>query len=280
MIARNYLRLEYVGHRFRNDKETCHVLHDVNLTIDKGEIVSLVGHSGCGKSTLLHLIAGIEQPTQGVLLCAGKEITCPGRDRAIVFQNHNLLPWLSCFQNVYLAVERAFSRRRPAAQLKAMARHALSKVGLQEALDKYPGELSAGMRQRVGIARALAIEPSVLLMDEPFNALDTATRAQLQDELMALASSTGTTIVLATHDVDEAVILSDRVVLLSDGPASTIHDIVTVPLPRPRRRLDLLDDARYGSCRSAILGFLHREPEGVRPHMGSDPGLKSATLTP
>jgi nitrate/nitrite transport system ATP-binding protein len=268
MKTNNYLRLEYVGHRFRNNKEACHVLHDINLTINKGEIVSLVGHSGCGKSTLLHLIAGLERPTQGVLLCAEKEITCPGRDRAIVFQNHNLLPWLSCFQNVYLAVERAFLRRHPTTQLKAMAEAALAKVGLQDALDRYPGELSAGMRQRVGIARALAIEPSVLLMDEPFNALDTATRAQLQDELMALASSTGTTIVLATHDVDESVMLSDRIVLLSDGPASTIHDILPVSLPRPRRRMDLLNDARYGSCRAAVLGFLHQRRTVMTPERG------------
>jgi nitrate/nitrite transport system ATP-binding protein len=204
---KKFLRLEYVGHRFRNGNEYSHVLHDVNLVIHQGETISLMGHSGCGKSTILHLIAGLERPTQGVLLCAEKEITCPGRDRAMVFQNHNLLPWLTCYQNVYLAVERAFARKRSAAALKVQAETALRKVGLQGHMNKYPGELSTGMRQRVGIARALALEPSVLLMDEPFNALDRATRAQLQDELMALAAAAGTTVVLVTHDVDEAVLM-------------------------------------------------------------------------
>lgn len=253
-----FVRIEYVGQTFSSKKGDFVALRDINLNIRKGEFVSLIGHSGCGKSTLLNLIAGIATPTTGVLLCGEKEIKGPGPDRAVVFQNHSLLPWLTCFQNVYLAVERVFSHTDTVGQLKARTASALNLVGLRHAQHKLPKEISGGMKQRVGIARALALEPKVLLLDEPFGALDSLTRAHLQDELLRIVASTSTTAVMVTHDVDEAVLLSDRIVMLTNGPAATIGDIVQVDLDRPRNRLALLDDARYAAYRAAVLSFLHQ----------------------
>jgi nitrate/nitrite transport system ATP-binding protein len=207
---------------------------------------------------LLNLIAGLTRPTSGVLLCAEREITGPGPDRAVVFQNHSLLPWLSCFQNVYLAVERVFGGQEKRPQLVERTRAALDLVGLLPAQNKLPREISGGMKQRVGIARALAIEPGVLLMDEPFGALDALTRAHLQDELLKIVAKTHTTTVMVTHDVDEAVLLSDRIVMLTNGPAATIGEILPVPLSRPRDRVRLANDAAYLACRAAVVDFLHR----------------------
>ena len=238
-------------------------LSDINLTIRQGEFVSLIGHSGCGKSTLLNLVAGLLTPTTGTLICAGREIDGPSPERAVVFQNHSLLPWLTCWGNIYLAVEQVFGGSESKAQLKARTDAALELVGLSNARDKKPHEVSGGMKQRVGIARALAMEPKVLLMDEPFGALDALTRAHLQDELMRIQSRIGCTVVMVTHDVDEAVLLSDRIVMMTNGPAATIGDVLTVPLARPRDRLALADDADYLACRRAVLDFLyHRQ---VRP---------------
>lgn len=234
-------------------------LHDIDLTIRQGEVVSIIGHSGCGKSTLLNLISGLEQATHGVLLCAGREIAGPGPDRAVVFQNHSLLPWLTCLGNVYLAVERVFGGRERGSQLKARALAALEQVGLTHAAQKYPHEISGGMKQRVGIARALAMEPKVLLMDEPFGALDALTRAHLQDVLIALHARLGMTVVMVTHDVDEAVLLSDRIVMMTNGPAATVGEILEVRLPRPRNRLELANDATYTAHRASVLRFLYRK---------------------
>ncbi|SHH73023.1 ABC transporter ATP-binding protein [Pollutimonas bauzanensis] len=268
-----FVRIEYVGQTFPSKKGDFIALRDINLDIRKGEFVSLIGHSGCGKSTLLNLIAGITTPTTGVLLCAEKEIKGPGPDRAVVFQNHSLLPWLTCFQNVFLAVERVFSATESTGQLKARTAAALNLVGLRHAQHKFPKEISGGMKQRVGIARALAIEPKVLLLDEPFGALDSLTRAHLQDELLRIVASTATTAVMVTHDVDEAVLLSDRIVMLTNGPAATIGEILPVKLARPRHRLDLLDDPEYASCRAAVLGFLHQRhrPAGAAGGAGGSP---------
>ena len=257
-----FVRIEYVGQTFSSRKGDFIALRDINLNIRRGEFISLIGHSGCGKSTLLNLIAGIANPTTGVLLCGEKEIKGPGPDRAVVFQNHSLLPWLTCFQNVYLAVERVFSNTDSVGELRARTASALNLVGLRHAQHKYPGEISGGMKQRVGIARALALEPKVLLLDEPFGALDSLTRAHLQDELLRIVASTSTTTVMVTHDVDEAVLLSDRIVMLTNGPGATIGDIVKVTLPRPRNRLALLDDAQYASYRAAVLNFLHQRHSG------------------
>jgi nitrate/nitrite transport system ATP-binding protein len=234
-----------------------HALSDIHLGVAQGEFVTLIGHSGCGKSTLLNLIAGLLRPSEGVLLCDEREINAPGPDRAVVFQNHSLLPWLSCFDNVYLGVERVFGARETKAQWRARTEAALELVGMGHALGKRPHEISGGMKQRVGIARALAMEPKVLLMDEPFGALDALTRARLQDELLKIVARTRSTVVMVTHDVDEAVLLSDRIVMMTNGPAATIGEILSVDLPRPRERVQLAEDARYVHCRKQVLEFLY-----------------------
>jgi nitrate/nitrite transport system ATP-binding protein len=242
---------------FNTKKGRFHALHDVNLTIRKGEFIALIGHSGCGKSTLLNLIAGLLSPTDGGLLCDNREIAGPGPERAMVFQNHSLLPWLTCFQNVYLAVERVFGGKESKAQLQQRTEDALALVNMSHASQKRPNEISGGMKQRVGIARALAMEPKVLLMDEPFGALDALTRAHLQDELLKIVARTQSTVVMVTHDVDEAVLLSDRIVMMTNGPAATIGEILDVPLARPRNRVELAEDATYMHCRKAVLDFLY-----------------------
>ncbi len=277
-----FVSIEYVGQTFTSRKGAFVALRDINLSIRQGSFISLIGHSGCGKSTLLNLIAGITRPTVGVLLCADKEISGPGPDRAMVFQNHSLLPWLTCFQNVYLAVESVFSATENVKQLKARTSAALNLVGLSHAEQKFPKEISGGMKQRVGIARALAIEPKVLLMDEPFGALDSLTRAHLQDELLRIVATTQTTTVMVTHDVDEAVLLSDRIVMLSNGPAATIGEILEVPLARPRHRVALANHPDYLACRAAVVNFLHqrhRNPNAttVTASADTDPALVALT---
>jgi len=256
-----YVSIENAGMTFDTKKGKFVALRNINLAIRQGEFVSLIGHSGCGKSTLLNLIAGLTLPTTGALICAGREIPGPGPERAVVFQNHSLLPWLTCFDNVMLAVERVFGRNESKAQLKARTQSVLEMVGLAHAMHKYPGEVSGGMKQRVGIARALAMEPKVLLMDEPFGALDALTRARLQDELMAICATTQATTVMVTHDVDEAVLLSDRIVMMTNGPAATIGEVLAVDLPRPRDRLSLAHNPHYMDCRSKVIEFLYAKQQ-------------------
>ena len=253
------VKVENVGMSFDTKKGRFIALQNVNLQIKKGEVVSLIGHSGCGKSTLLNLIAGLTLPTSGVMLCNGREIAGPGPERAVVFQNHSLLPWLTCFDNVYLAVERVFAAKEGKAKLKQRTHDALALVGLTHAETKFPHEISGGMKQRVGIARALSMQPKVLLMDEPFGALDALTRAKLQDELMKICDATQATVVMVTHDVDEAVLLSDRIVMMTNGPAATIGEILSVDLPRPRNRLALANDPKYIAARAAVLEFLYEK---------------------
>ncbi|MDQ0569297.1 nitrate/nitrite transport system ATP-binding protein [Variovorax paradoxus] len=252
-----YIEIHDVEQRFKTAKGSFVALQGVNLNVAKGEFVTLIGHSGCGKSTLLNLIAGLTTPTQGVLLCANREIKGPGPERAVVFQNHSLLPWLTCFENVYLAVERVFAATEGKAQLRARTDAALAMVGLTPAAQKRPGEISGGMKQRVGIARALSMEPKVLLMDEPFGALDALTRAKLQDELLAIVQKTRSTVVMVTHDVDEAVLLSDRIVMLTNGPAATIGEVLKVDIARPRNRVELAEDPAYVHARKAVIDFLY-----------------------
>jgi len=242
---------------FNTKKGQFHALREINLQINKGEFIALIGHSGCGKSTLLNLIAGLLTPSSGGLICDRREIAGPGPERAMVFQNHSLLPWLTCFENVYLAVERVFGGKESKAQLKARTEAALELVNMSHATQKRPGEISGGMKQRVGIARALAMEPKVLLMDEPFGALDALTRAHLQDELLKIVARTQSTVVMVTHDVDEAVLLSDRIVMMTNGPAATIGEVLDVPLARPRNRVELAEDTTYMHCRKAVLDFLY-----------------------
>jgi nitrate/nitrite transport system ATP-binding protein len=260
-----FIEISGVEQTFKTRKGMFPALRDIHLNVAKGEFVALIGHSGCGKSTLLNLIAGLTLPTQGVLLCANREIAGPGPERAVVFQNHSLLPWLTCFENVYLAVERVFGAGAKTtgapsenkAQLKARTDAALALVGLTAAAQKRPGEISGGMKQRVGIARALSMEPKVLLMDEPFGALDALTRAKLQDELLEIVARTQSTVVMVTHDVDEAVLLSDKIVMMTNGPAATIGEVLHVDLPRPRSRVTLADDPRYLGYRKAVIDFLY-----------------------
>src|SRR5688500_324968 len=221
-----YLQVEGVGMVFEKRGQRFEALRDVSLTVKRGEFVTLIGHSGCGKSTLLNLVAGLLRPTAGHLLLANKEIAGPGPERGVVFQNHSLLPWFTCAGNVQLAVERVFGEPQSRAQLAERTANALKLVGLEHAAGKYPDEVSGGMKQRVGIARALAMEPRILLLDEPFGALDALTRAHLQDELMAIVANTGSTVVMVTHDVDEAGLLSDRIVIMTNGPAATIGAVL------------------------------------------------------
>ena len=260
LVTERYVHIEDVGMRFVTKKGTFEALTNVNLSINQGEFVSIIGHSGCGKSTVLNLIAGLLQPTSGYLFCAGREISKPGPERAVVFQNHSLLPWLTCFENVHLAVERVFGSETKVQQ-QARTHAALDLVGLSHATDKRPNEISGGMKQRVGIARALVMEPKVLLLDEPFGALDALTRAGLQDELMKIMAKTGATAVMVTHDVDEAVLLSDRIVMMTNGThgkiGAGIGDILTVDLPKPRNRLALAENQDYNHLRSEVLRFLY-----------------------
>jgi len=254
-----YLQIENTGMVFDTKKGPFTALRDINLGIREGEFVSLIGHSGCGKSTLLNMIAGLLSPTRGTMILAGREVAGPGPDRGVVFQNHSLLPWLTCFDNVYLAVERVFAAAEPKARLRERTRSALELVHLSHAEHKFPQEISGGMKQRVGIARALSMEPKLLLMDEPFGALDALTRAHLQDELTRIVAETRSTVVMVTHDVDEAVLLSDRVVMMTNGPAATIGEILDIDLPRPRDRLTLAGDPRYMALRTAVLQFLYQK---------------------
>ena len=253
----NFIQVQRAEMVFTTKKGRFHALRDIDLSVARGEFVTLIGHSGCGKSTLLNLIAGLLLPTSGVLLCDNREIAAPGPERAMVFQNHSLLPWLTCFDNVYLAVERVFGGTERGTQLKQRTGAALELVGMAHAAQKRPHEISGGMKQRVGIARAVAMEPKVLLMDEPFGALDALTRAHLQDELLKIVARTKSTVVMVTHDVDEAVLLSDRIVMMTNGPAATIGQILKVELPRPRDRVALAEDINYVRHRKEVLDFLY-----------------------
>jgi len=263
VITAEFVHVEGVAMTFRTKKGPFVALRDIDLSVQRGDFITLIGHSGCGKTTLLNLVAGLLKPTSGILLCAGREIAGPGPERGVVFQNHSLLPWLDCFGNVHLAVERVFGGSESKADLKRRTHEALALVGLAHAEHKLPHEISGGMKQRVGIARALAMQPKVLLLDEPFGALDALTRAKLQDELLKIVAATGSTVLMVTHDVDEAVLLSDRIVMMTNGPAATIGEVVTVELPRPRDRVELAGNAQYHHYRTAVLDFLYRRQAHV-----------------
>jgi nitrate/nitrite transport system ATP-binding protein len=257
MNGRPMLQIKDAGMRFDTKRGPFVALRDISLDVERGEFVSLIGHSGCGKSTLLNLVSGLTTPTSGVLLLDDRELKGPGPDRGVVFQNHSLLPWLSCLDNVYLAVERVFAEKETKQQLRDRSLAALELVGMSHAVAKRPHEISGGMKQRVGIARALAMEPKMLLMDEPFGALDALTRARLQDELLKIVATTGATVMMVTHDVDEAVLLSDRIVMMTNGPAATIGEVLRVDLPRPRNRVELVEDRDYVQYRKEVIDFLY-----------------------
>lgn len=248
---KKYVQIENVQMSFETRQGTFVALKDIDLKIDPGEFITLIGHSGCGKSTLLNLIAGLLMPTHGVMLCADREIAGPGPDRGVVFQNHSLLPWLTCFENVHLAVERVFGQTESKAQLAQRVQEALALVHLTHAEHKYPHEISGGMKQRVGIARALSMQPKVLLMDEPFGALDAQTRAVLQEDLLRLWNLGRKTIVFVTHDIAEAIALGDRTLVLSRAPAKVAGEHM-INIPRPRDIRGIMSHPEFAALYQSI----------------------------
>lgn len=253
----SYLKIDHIDKTFSRGSIETQVLSEITLIVEKGDYVSIIGHSGCGKSTLLNIVAGLTPATHGGVILEEKLVDEPGPDRAVVFQNHSLLPWLTVYDNVRLAVDKVFSKTKSRAERDAWTMHNLDLVQMTHAKDKRPAEISGGMKQRVGIARALAMEPKVLLLDEPFGALHALTRAHLQDSIMSLHQKLGNTIMMITHDVDEAVLLSDRIVMMTNGPAAKIGEVLDVPLPRPRKRLELASNPTYLKCRQRVLEFLY-----------------------
>ena len=262
-MGASYLSIENVDKHFERDGVSSQVLSHVNLDIERGEYISIIGHSGCGKSTVLNIVAGLLQASSGAVILDGREVHAPGPDRSLVFQNHSLLPWLTVYENVSLAVNKVFKSSKSKAERHEWTLHNLEMVSMGHALHKRPSEISGGMKQRVGIARALAMQPKVLLLDEPFGALDALTRAHLQDEVMRIQGELRNTVMMITHDVDEAVLLSDRIVMMTNGPAATIGEILTIDLPRPRNRIALADDPLYNQYRHAVLSFLYEKQRKV-----------------
>jgi nitrate/nitrite transport system ATP-binding protein len=262
-MPKAYLSIESLGVTFTSGAKSSEVLRDVNLQVAQGEFVSIIGHSGCGKSTLLNVVAGLLPVTTGAVILDGTAVEAPGPDRAVVFQNHSLLPWLTVYENVRLGVDRVF-KAKSRTERHEWTLHNLALVQMAHAKDKRPSEISGGMKQRVGIARALAMEPKVLLLDEPFGALDALTRANLQDSVMEIQSKLGNTVLMITHDVDEAVLLSDRIVMMTNGPSATIGEIETVDLARPRNRIAVDATQPYIKARHSVIEFLYSRHASVR----------------
>ncbi|VFR17525.1 Cyanate ABC transporter, ATP-binding protein [plant metagenome] len=256
-MNRPFLEIQSLAKRYpqRDGKPGAPVFEDVSFGIGRGEFVCVIGHSGCGKTTILNILAGIDHASDGIVIMDGREIAGPSLERGVVFQSHALLPWLTALQNVEFGVRSRwpdYSRE----QIRAHSERYLAMVGLGHALHKKPSELSGGMKQRVGIARAFAIQPKMLLLDEPFGALDALTRGTIQDELRAIVNETQQTVFMITHDVDEAILLSDRILLMSAGPYARIADTVAVDLPRDRTRASLHHEPRYYDIRNHLVDFL------------------------
>jgi len=257
-----FLEISQVGIEFPTPTGPYVALKGVDFSIQEGEFVSIIGHSGCGKSTVLNIIAGLYEATYGGVILEGKEVNEPGPDRAVVFQSHALMPWLSVYQNVALGVEQVFKGVKSKLEMKEWIEHNLKLVKMDHALHKMPHEISGGMKQRVGIARCLAMQPKVMLMDEPFGALDALTRANLQDSVMDIQKELNTTIILITHDVDEAVLMSDKIVMMSNGPAAKVGEMLEIKLARPRERVSLSKSDQFNYYRQQVLSFLY-EKKGV-----------------
>ncbi|WP_414708620.1 ABC transporter ATP-binding protein [Ramlibacter sp.] len=262
-MTKSYLTLSCIDMTFGQGASANPVLKGIDLAVAQGEFITLIGHSGCGKSTVLNIVAGLLKASAGGVILDGREVDQPGPDRAVVFQNHSLLPWLTVYQNVEIAVGKIFRDTKTAAERRDWVLRNLEMVHMEHALHRLPSEISGGMKQRVGIARALAMQPKVLLLDEPFGALDALTRAHLQDEVIRIQAALGNTVLMITHDVDEAVLLSDRVVMMTNGPAATVGQIMQVDLPRPRDRIALAEDKTYNHCRQEILSFLYEKQRKV-----------------
>ena len=258
----SYLELSDVGIEFPTDNGSFCALKGVNIKIDEGDFVSIIGHSGCGKSTVLNIVAGLYDATYGGVILEGKEVKGPGPDRAVVFQNHALMPWLTVYENVALGVEQVFKGQKTKTEMKEWIEYNLQLVHMDHAMHKLPSEISGGMKQRVGIARCLAMQPKVLLMDEPFGALDALTRAHLQDSVMEIQKNLNTTIILITHDVDEAVLMSNKIVMMSNGPAAKVGQLLEVDLSYPRERVALSKSDEFNKYRQEVLSFLY-EKKGV-----------------
>ncbi len=252
----SFLKFENVGKVYPTPKGPYPVLQNINLTVEAGEFICVIGHSGCGKSTLLNMVSGFQQPTSGSVTLRSQPITGPGPDRMVVFQNYALLPWRSVFDNVYLAVKTVYPHK-PEAEKRAIVRDHLALVGILDAADKKPTQISGGMKQRVAIARALAIRPEVLVLDEPFGALDAITKEELQEELLTIWNDHRCTVLMITHDIDEALFLCDRLVMMTNGPAAGIGEVLTIPFERPRDRVQIMEDPRYYEMRNYILDFLY-----------------------
>ncbi|MBD3670445.1 MAG: ABC transporter ATP-binding protein [Gammaproteobacteria bacterium] len=249
-----HLEISQVSIEFPTPNGPFKALDEIDLKIDKGEFVSLIGHSGCGKSTVLNIVAGLYKATSGGVILDGKEVNEPGPERAVVFQNHSLLPWLTSYENVELAVKQVF-KNKSKREIHEWVMYNLDLVHMTHACDKLPSEISGGMKQRVGIARALAMQPTVLLMDEPFGALDALTRAHLQDSLMDIHRNLKNTVIMITHDVDEAVLLSDKIVMMTNGPAAKVGEILPIELERPRNRVELSGDLTYNNYRKDVFSL-------------------------
>lgn len=253
----DFLVIEGVNKIYPTAEGPYTVLDNINLKVREGEFICLIGHSGCGKSTLLNMVSGFNKPTNGVIRLQGQPITEPGPDRMMVFQNYCLLPWLNVFDNVYLAVDSVFPNKNQA-EKRAIVREHLAMVGLTEAAQKKPNQISGGMKQRVAIARALAIRPQVLILDEPFGALDAITKEELQEELLQIWSDHQVTVLMITHDIDEALFLADKIVMMTNGPAANIGEILEIPFSRPRNRRRIMENPEYYHLRNYALDFLYR----------------------
>lgn len=276
-MSKPLLDLTQLGMRFPTPNGEFIALKNVNLHIQEGEFISLIGHSGCGKSTVLNLVAGLHLPTDGGVIVDGREVAGPGPDRAVVFQNHSLLPWLTVYENVELAVKQ-IAKGKSKQWIREQVHHYLELIQMSHASDKKPDEISGGMKQRVGIARALALQPKVLLMDEPFGALDALTRAHLQDSLMRIQAELNNTVIMITHDVDEAVLLSDKIVMMTNGPAATIGEVLDINLARPRDRIALAENAQYQKYRQSVLKFLYEKQSKPEPVVAKNTKPASAKI--
>ncbi len=271
-----FLELTQLGKTYDTPHGPAIIVKDFNLRVCEGEFVCIIGHSGCGKSTILSIVMGLNEATEGGIILAGKEVVGPGTDRGVVFQAPTLLPWLTARENVLLAIDQVNGHHSPA-ERRQLAEQYLAQVGLEAEADQYPDALSAGMRQRVGIARAFALEPKILLLDEPFSLLDALTRMELQDELLRLWEKGRKTVLMVTHDVDEALLLADRIVMMTSGPAATIGEILSVPFLRPRIRAEVFNHPYYYQLRDHLLTFLEERASQVPPHSSLPP---EAPLSP